>query len=129
MKAISIQAGKFAIHTLGHELPFAVGGAVDALNVSSKNVTPTPFVPPTSFNEATVHALPFIISANSAKRTQMTFPSSATPTTDCLRKFFCSLEVCPTLSGKVPNALPNAASTFAACRIGKRSTAAEFWGR
>ena len=52
-----------------------------ALNVSSRNVTPTPSVPPTAFREAGVHALPFIISANRASRTEMTLPSCARPET------------------------------------------------
>ena len=35
------------------------GAAVCALNVSSRNVTPTPFVPPTSFSVAGVHGFAF----------------------------------------------------------------------
>lgn len=37
------------------------GGAVAALKASSKNVTPTPWVPPTAFSVAGAHRLPFII--------------------------------------------------------------------
>ncbi len=44
-------------------------------NVSSRKVTPTPSVPPTSFSVAGVHGLPLTISANRASRTEMTLPS------------------------------------------------------
>ncbi len=47
------------------------------LNVSSKNVTPTPSVPPTSRKAAGVQGFPLTISANKARRTEMTLPSSA----------------------------------------------------
>ena len=66
-----------------------------ALNVSSRKVTPTPSVPPTSLSVAGVHALPFIISANRANRTQMTLPSWANPATACSRNFLCSRPAAP----------------------------------
>ncbi len=66
------------------------GGAVAAPNVSSRNVTPTPSVPPTSSSVAGVHGLPFIISANRANRTEMTLPSWARPATACSRNCRCS---------------------------------------
>ena len=99
-------------------------GAVAALKVSSRNVTPTPSVPPTSFSVAGVHGLPFIISANRASRTQMTLPSWASPATAWFRNSFCSLVVSPGFSGSLPKARPNAASTFLAWSRSKRSTAA-----
>ena len=55
--------------------------AVEAVKVSSRNVTPTPAMPPTAFRVAGVHGLPLIISANSARRTEMTLPSCARPAT------------------------------------------------
>ena len=70
--------------------------------------------------------LPFIISANSARRTEMTLPSSARPATDCVEETLLFLRLfrrdCP---ASLPNARPNAASTFSAWRMGNRSTAAE----
>ena len=60
----------------------SLGDAVDELKVSSRNVTPTPAVPPTSLSVVGVHSLAFIISANNARRTQMIFPSSRRPETD-----------------------------------------------
>ena len=56
-------------------------GRSAALNVSSRKVTPTPSVPPTSFSVAGVHGLPLTISANRASRTEMTLPSWASPAT------------------------------------------------
>ena len=49
-------------------------------------------MPPTSLSVAGVHCFPFIISANNAKRTEITLPSSASPLTDSLRKSFWSFE-------------------------------------
>ena len=53
-----------------------------ALKVSSRNVTPTPSVPPTSLSVAGVQGLPLIISAKRANRTEMTLPSWASPEID-----------------------------------------------
>ena len=55
------------------------GCASAALKVSSRNVTPSPSVPPTSPELAAFHGLPFIMSANSASRTQTTLPSCSRP--------------------------------------------------
>ena len=90
-----------------------------ALNVSSRNVTPTPSVPPTAFREAGVHALPFIISANRASRTRddlaflgqaRTRPGSRTPFGPCSsrRRF---REVC-----RRPAQTPPALSGHGRCR-------------
>ena len=46
---------------------------------SSRNLTPTPSVPPTSRSEAGIHSLSLNISLNKASRTQMTLPSWASP--------------------------------------------------
>ena len=51
------------------------GGALEELKVSSRKATPTPSAPPTSFNVAGVQGLPLTISANRARRTEMTLPS------------------------------------------------------
>ena len=83
-----------------------LGGAVAALNVSSRNVKPTPSVPPTSLSVAGVHDLPFIISANRASRTQMTLPSWAKP--ERLAPGIASLSLLISLgfSGNAPKARP-----------------------
>ena len=47
------------------------------MNVSSRNVTPTPAAPPTSRRVAGVHGFPFTISAKRASRTETTLPSCA----------------------------------------------------
>ena len=49
--------------------------AAAALKVSSRKVAPTPRVPPTPRKEAGVQGRSFIIWANRARRTQITFPS------------------------------------------------------
>ena len=64
-------------------------------------MTPTPFVPPTSLSVEGVQGFPFIISANRAKRTEMTLPSSASPFTDSLRNSFWSFEASDEFSGKL----------------------------
>ena len=56
-----------------------LGLAWAALKVSSRNVTPTPFRTADLRKVAGVQGLPFIISANRARRTEMTLPSWASP--------------------------------------------------
>ena len=60
-----------------------VEGWAGPVAVSSRNVTPTPSVPPTCFSSLGTQGLPFIISASKANRTLMTLPSSARPATAC----------------------------------------------
>ena len=48
-----------------------LGLACGEPKVSSRKVTPTPSVPPTSCNVAGVHGFPLTISANSASRTEI----------------------------------------------------------
>ena len=66
-------------------------GGRGAAKVSSRNVTPTPSVPPTSRKVAGVQGFPLTISANSASRTEMTLPSWASPATAWSRNASCSL--------------------------------------
>jgi hypothetical protein len=62
--------------------------AAAALKVSSRNATPTPAVPPTARKVAGVQGRPFTISANSARRTEITLPSCARPSTARLDRHF-----------------------------------------
>ncbi len=71
-------------------------------NVSSRKATPTPSVPPTCFKAAGVQGLPFIISATSASRRQMTLPSGPRPETTRSRNACCSAGTGPALSGSAP---------------------------
>ena len=94
-----------------------------ALNVSSRNVTPTPFGAADFLQGGGVHGLPFIISANRARRTQMTLPSSAKPATDCLQEVSSGLWSFAAFVGQVcrrPDRKPPALSRHGACRRDRR---------
>ena len=76
---------------------------MSALNVSSRNVTPTPSVPPTSLSVAGVQGLPFTISANRASRTRddlAVFGQARTLLDPEMRSGLW--RVSPTFSGKLP---------------------------
>ena len=96
-----------------------------SLKFSSKNAAPTPSVPPISRSVFGFHGFPLNISANSVKRTEITFPSCAKPVTASSINFFCDSESSP-LSGNSPYARPNAVSTRCAWRNENKSTTAEF---
>ena len=101
------------------------GGPGRELNVSSRNVTPTPSVPPTSFSVAGVHGLPLTISANRASRTEMTLPSWARPATSASRNRSCSADGPGGPSGSLPKARPNARQDLPGVARSNRSTAAK----
>ena len=72
-------------------------------------------MPPTSLSVAGVQGLPFIISANNAKRTEMTLPSSASPLIGLIEKGLLVLARSSDASrASLPYARPNATKTFRA---------------
>ncbi len=103
------------------------GGAVEALRLSSRNVTPTPSVPPTFRKLAGVQGLPFIISAKRASRTEITLPSCARPARLDPGTFAARSWSRQRSRGSRPSARPKWARTVRAWSRSKRSTAAEFW--
>ena len=69
---------------------------------------------------AGVQARPFTISANRLSWTGLTIPSCARPLTAWFTNAACSLASSVRAGGRAPNARPNAARTFRACRVSNR---------
>ena len=81
-----------------------LGLAVRPLNVSSKKATPTPLVPPTSFNVAGTQGLSLTISAKTARWTGATRSFVANSATDLSMNDFCSGVISLAAVGKTPYA-------------------------